>query len=87
MALVHDKKKTDRIATPKQLISNKENFFIFRLKGLISNVHQMRFFTIKKDEHLQKVVENIMLAKQHLQAAEIYFKQHQKARIKEGEKK
>ena len=87
MAFTNYKNKTTRIATPKQLISNKENFFIFRLKGLISNVHQMGFFTIKKDEHLQKVVENIMLAKQHLQAAEIYFKEYQKQRIKEGEKK
>ena len=87
MAFAKHKTKLDRVATPKQLIAVKENFFIFRLKGLISNVHKMGFFTIKKDENLQKVVENIMLARQHLQAAEIYFKQYQKDRIKQGEKK
>ena len=88
MALVMQKNRTSRTATPKQLISNKENFFIFRLKGLIGNVHQAAFyFPSKGDENLKKMYENILSAEQHLQAAELYFKEYQKQRIKEGEKK
>ena len=88
MAFMNYKNKTTRIATPKQLISNKENFFIFRLKGLIGNVHHAAFyFPSKGDENLKKMYENILSAEQHLQAAELYFKEYQKQRIKEGEKK
>lgn len=88
MAFVLQKNRTSRTATPKQLISHKENFFIFKLRGLIGNVHQSAFyFPSRGNENLKKMYENILSAKQHLQAAELYFKEYQKQRIKEGEKK
>ena len=88
MGFAKHKTKTDRIATPKQLISVKENFFIFRLKGLINNIHQIGFyFPSKGDENLKKMYDNILSAKQQLEEAEFHFKEYQKQRIKGGEKK
>ena len=87
MALVLQKNRTNRRATSLQLVSNKENFFIFRLKGLIGNVNSMTFYFRNRHTQLDKCRENIDLAVKHLQAAELYFKEYQKQRIKEGEKK
>lgn len=90
MALAKHKTKLDRIATPKQLISNKENFFIFRLKGLISNTNQMLFIFREENENLENMRLCIKRALSNLTVAEAYFKEYQKQRIqkdKEGEKK
>ena len=68
-------------ANKKQLQASKENFFLFRMKGLVSNVNQMLFVFRDKDENLEKVRENVGYAVEYLTLAENYFKQYQKDRI------
>ena len=88
MAFHKPKVHTGRIVSKKQLLATRENFAIFKLKGLQSQVTQMKFFPdAMRSEEMEKYKENLQKACYHLQAAEIYFKMYQKARIKEGEKK
>ena len=82
MAFHKPKTHTGRVVSKKQLIATRENFAIFKLKGLQSQVNQMKFFpdAIWSDE-MEKYKENLQKACYHLQAAELYFKMYQKRRI------
>jgi len=91
MVLRIQKKKTDRVATDKQMISVDENFFIFRLKGLASQTNGLRYsFRAKgrcsNQEELSKCMNLLREAQMLIERAEIHFKKYQLQRIKEGAK-
>lgn len=81
MAFHKPKTHTGRKVSKKQLIATRENFFLFRMKGLISNTNQMLFVFRDKDENLEKMREHIGYAVGYLRLAEAYFKKYQKQRI------
>ena len=82
MAFHKPKVHTGRVVSKKQLIATRENFAIFKLKGLQSQVTQMKFFPdAMRSEEMEKYKENLQQACYHLQAAELYFKMYQKRRI------
>lgn len=82
MAFHKPKTHTGRIVSKKQLVATRENFAIFKLKGLQSQVNQMKFFPdAPRCEEIEKYKENLQRACYHLQAAELYFKEYQKQRI------
>lgn len=82
MAFHKPKTHTGRVVSKKQLIATRENFAIFKLKGLQSQVTQIEFFPdATRCIEIEKYKENLQRACYHLQAAELYFKMYQKRRI------
>ena len=82
MAFHKPKTHTGRVVSKKQLLATRENFIIFKLKGLQSQVNQIKFFPdAPRCEEMEKYKENLQKACYHLQAAELYFKMYQKRRI------
>ena len=73
---------TGRIVSKQQLIATRENFIIFKLKGLQSQVNQMKFYPdAPRCEEMEKYKEELQKACYYLQSAERYFKKVQKRRI------
>lgn len=76
------KTHTGRVVSKKQLIATRENFTIFKLKGLQSLVNQMKFFPdAPRCEEMEKYKEDLQKACFYLQSAERQFKMYQKRRI------
>ena len=82
MAFHKPKTHTGRVVSKKQLVATRENFAIFKLKGLQSQVTQMKFFPdAMRSEEMEKYKEELQKACYYLQSAERYFKIIQKRRI------
>lgn len=73
-------------ATEKQLISIKENFFIFRLKGLVPIIHQLSLEFKANDDSLNLSRYHLREALYHIREALTYFKFYQSNRIEKDKK-
>lgn len=91
MTLKKHRNKTGKSATARQMVSVNENFFIFRLRGLIPVLRGMRY-SFKGDkevnqEHLSKCMNMLGEASLLVESAEIEFRKYQRMRIAKDNKK